>query len=89
MGGSDLKEFTYNVGNLNSVLRLGRSPREGNGYSLKYPCLENSMDRGYSPWGCKELDMTEQETQHILKVGPLGKRTYGKLIVLSFGIPLD
>ena len=47
------------------------------------------MDRGYSPWGCKELDMTEQETQHILKVGPLGKRTYGKLIVLSFGIPLD
>ena len=31
---------------------------------LQYSCLENSMDRGawqgYSPWGHKELDMTEQ-----------------------------
>ena len=36
---------------------------EGNGYSLQYSCLENSMDRGdwqaYSPWGHKETDMTE------------------------------
>ena len=27
-------------------LGLGRSPGEGNGNSLQYPCLENSMDRG-------------------------------------------
>ena len=26
-------------------LGLGRSPREGNGYSLQYSCLENSIDR--------------------------------------------
>ena len=36
---------------------------EGNGYSLQYSCLKNSMDRGdwqaYSPWGHKETDMTE------------------------------
>ena len=43
----------------------GRSPGEGNGNPLQYSCLENSMDRGawwaiYSPWGCKESDMTEQ-----------------------------
>ena len=25
---------------------LGRSPGEGNGYSLQDSCLENSMDRG-------------------------------------------
>ena len=25
---------------------LGRSPREGNGNSLQYSCLENPMDRG-------------------------------------------
>ena len=25
---------------------LGRSPRVGNGNSLQYSCLENSMDRG-------------------------------------------
>ena len=24
----------------------GRSPGEGNGYPLQYPCLENSIDRG-------------------------------------------
>ena len=29
-----------------SVLELGRSPGEGNGYPLQYPCLENSKDRG-------------------------------------------
>jgi len=26
------------------ILGLGRSPAEGNGYPLQYPCLENSMD---------------------------------------------
>ena len=46
-------------------LGWGRSPGEGNGYPLRYFCLENSMDRGawslvgYSLWGCKELDSTE------------------------------
>ena len=46
-----------------SIPGLGRSPGEGNGHPLQYPCLENPMERGawrgYSPWGCKELDMTE------------------------------
>ena len=41
----------------------GRSNGEGNGNALQYSCLENSMDRGAwqanSPWGHKELDMTE------------------------------
>ena len=48
-----------------SIPGLGRSPGEGNGNSLQYSCLENSMDRGsslvgYSPWGCKESDTTEK-----------------------------
>ena len=39
---------------------LGRSPGEGNGNPLQYPCLENPMDRGatlvgYSPWGHKKV----------------------------------
>ena len=29
-----------------AFLDLGRSPEAGNGNSLQYPCLENSMDRG-------------------------------------------
>ena len=40
----------------------GRSPGEGNGNPLQYPCLENPMDRG--AWGAtahgvaKESDIT-------------------------------
>ena len=45
-GDSDGKESACNVGDLGSILELGRSPGVLNGYPLQYPCLENSMDRG-------------------------------------------
>ena len=50
-----------------SVPGLGRTPGEGHGNPLQYSCLENPMDRdcrlaGYSPWGRKESDTTEQLT---------------------------
>ena len=45
-GRSDGKEFSCNPGDLGSILGVGRSPGEGNGYPLQYSCLENSMDRG-------------------------------------------
>ena len=45
-GGSDSKESASNAENLDLILQSGRSPREGNGNSLLYSCLENSMDRG-------------------------------------------
>ena len=34
------------VGDMGSIAGPGRSPGEGNGNPLQYPCLENSMDRG-------------------------------------------
>ena len=41
----------------------GRSLGEGNGNPLQYSCLEKSHVQkslvGYSPQGCKQLDMTE------------------------------
>ena len=40
------KESACNAGDLGSIPGLRRSPREGNSYSLQYPCLENPMDRG-------------------------------------------
>ena len=43
---SDGKGTTCNAGDSGSVPRLGRSPEEGNGYSLQYSGLENFMDRG-------------------------------------------
>jgi len=50
------------VRDLDSIPGLGRSPGEGNGSPLQYSSLENPIDRslaGYSPWGCKESDVTE------------------------------
>ena len=58
-GGSDDKESACNVGDPGSIPGSGRSPGEEHGYS----CLENPHGQrslvGYSPWGYKELDMTE------------------------------
>ena len=63
-GGSDGKVSAYNVGYLGSIPGSGRSSGEENGNPLQYSCLEKSHGQrslvGYSPWGCKELDMTER-----------------------------
>ena len=40
-GGSDGKESACNAGDLSSVPGLGRSPEEGNCYTLQYSYLEN------------------------------------------------
>ena len=39
------KESAYSAGDLGSIPGLRRSPGEGNGNPLQYPCLENLMDR--------------------------------------------
>jgi len=57
-GGSNVKESTCNVGDLDLIPGLERSPAGGQGNPLQYSCLENSTDRG--AWqGCEESDMTE------------------------------
>ena len=45
-GGSDGKAYACSEGNPGSIPGLGRSPGEGNGYPLRYSCLENLMDGG-------------------------------------------
>ena len=37
-------------------------PGRGHGNPLQDSCLENPMDRGYSPWGRKQSGMTERLT---------------------------
>jgi len=60
-GGSDGKASVYNAGDLGSIPEWGRFPGEGNGNTLQYSCLENSMDGGsWCPWGHKESDTTER-----------------------------
>ena len=69
-----VKNLPAMQGDSASIPELGRSPREGHGNPLQYSCLENPKqeDRqrsllGYSPWGHKELDMTEWlSTAHTL-----------------------
>ena len=40
------KESACSAGGMGLILRLGSSPREGNGYPLQYSRLKNSTDRG-------------------------------------------
>ena len=44
-GGSDGKESACNAGYLGLIPGSGRFPGEGDGYTLQYSCLENSMDK--------------------------------------------
>ena len=64
LGGSDSKESICNMGDLGLIPGLGKSPGGGHGNPLQYSCLENPHGQrslaGYSPWCCKESDMTER-----------------------------
>ena len=60
-----VKNLPTNAGDIKgmgSIPGSGRSSGEGNGNPLQYSCLGNYGQRslaGYSPWSCKESDMTE------------------------------
>ena len=54
--GSAGKESASSVGDLGSILGLGRSHGEGKGYPLQDSCPENSMDCG--PWGRKGAQLS-------------------------------
>ena len=69
-GGSDGKESACNTGDVGWIPGAGRSSGKGNGSPLQYSCLENSVDKrslvGYSPWGRKESDTTEQLKDNLV-----------------------
>ena len=58
-----VNNFPANAGDTSLIHGLGRSPGKGHGNLLQYSCLENPHGQrslvGYSPWGSKELDMTQ------------------------------
>ena len=61
-------ESACSTGDAVSIPGSVRSPGGGNGNPLQYSYLGNPLDRGAwwanSPWGRKELDMTEAENAH-------------------------
>ena len=59
-GGSVVKNLPTNAGDVGLILGSGRSPGEGNGNPLQYPCLENPLDSGVwkaTVHGVAESDM--------------------------------
>ena len=66
LGGLEVKNLPANLRDVGSIPGLRRSPGEGNGNPLQYPCLENPVDRGAwetgSMWS-QESDTTEA-TEH-------------------------
>ena len=56
-------ESACSAGDPGLIPGLGRSPGEGSGNPLQYPCLEKSHGQrslvGCSPWGSKKSGMTE------------------------------
>ena len=69
-GGSDGKVSGYNVGDLGSIPGSGRSPDPEYWSGLPVFLPGESHGRrslvGYSPWGCKESDMTEWLHLHLV-----------------------
>ena len=60
-GDSDCEESPCNVGDLDLIPGLGRSPGEENGYPFQYSCLENSKDRG--AWQVTVHGVTKSQTR--------------------------
>ena len=74
-GGSDGKASAHNAGGAGSIPGSGRFSGEGNGKPLQYSCPKFHGWRslvGYSPWGHKESDTTDQ--LHFLPAGTQGHR---------------
>ena len=82
-----LKESAYNAGDLGLIPGLGKSPGGQHSNPLQYFSLENPHGQrslmGYSPWGSKELDATEQlsATQHNVIYIPIFMLYYHLLFI--------
>ena len=60
-GGSDSKESTSNVGDVDLTPVLGRSPGGGHGNPLQYCCQENLKDR--AAWRATVYGVTKNQTR--------------------------
>ena len=86
-GGSDDIEPACNAGDPSSIPGSGRCFRERKGYPLQHSCLEIPNGQrslmGFSPWGCKESDTTEQLRTRKVTCWDLDSVNYYFLIIYS------
>ena len=71
-GGLAGKEFTCSAEDLGSIPGLGRTSGEGNGYTLQYSDLENSMDyivRMYQQITGEDFIMVTEQNEDIIHFG--------------------
>ena len=78
------KESACSAEDLGLIPGLGRSPGEGNGNSLQYPCLENLMDRGAwwaavhgvaKSWARLNDEHNEKNSRKVAEIRKLKKKT--------------
>ena len=93
VGSHSQERFACNSGDPGLISGSGRSPGEGNGYSLQYYCLENPHGQrsleDCSPWGHKELDMPERLSTHIPLRKPYLSPGLGRVSFLNDQDKLD
>ena len=58
--GSVAKDLPANAGDVGSIPESGKSPGEGNGNPLQYPCLESPTERG--AWWATVHGVTKRQT---------------------------
>ena len=63
LSGPDGKEPACNAGELGSIPRSGRSPREGNGNALQYSYLENPWTE--EPGGLQSIRSQSHMTERL------------------------
>ena len=72
-----VKNLPGNTGDVGSIPGSGIAPREGNGNSLQYSCLEKSHGQrslaGYCPRGCKRVgyNLATRQQQRSIQVAGL------------------
>ena len=84
-GGSHSKESACKAGDLGWIPGSERSPGKGNGNTLQYSCLENSMDRrawwAYSPWGHSRTGLSDFHFYFFLCLNSIPRCAFIKYII--------
>ena len=81
-GSTVVKNLPANAGDIGSFPGWGRSPKEENGNSLQYSCLENPMDKG--AWWATVHRVTKSQTQLSMHIHIISLKVKAPLLLPHF-----